>query len=214
LLSLSPALGCGSSLPEHARPKALRADPAQMDAADTIRYRALTRADFLGATMPPQFGDDPNSLAAATCVYIRSAPGSELVIRQLEGGRFEARARNLGFVALMGRGCSWWNDRRAAVAPEYVLQHEQIHFAILEVEARRMNARVPEITESTATAADAEREALALCQANLEELMQDHIDEAMERSTQFDEETSVGVNLERQQAWHEQLQAELRETER
>lgn len=207
-------LGCGLALPEYARPQVLRAEPAQMDAADTIRYRTLTRADFRATTMPPQFGDDPNSLAAATCVYIRSVPGMEIVAQALGDGRFEAKARNIGFVALMDRGCSWWNERRAARAPAYVLQHEQIHFAILEVQARRMNTSAPDIAASTATRASSEADAHADCKANLEELMQEHIEDAMERSLRFDEDTSLGIELQKQQTWHQQLQQELRETAR
>ena len=214
VLLVEVVLGCGSSLPDYARPKALRAEAAQMDAADTIRYRTLTRADFLGATMPPMFGDDPNSLAAATCVYIRSAPGMEVVTQGLADGRVEARARNIGFVALMDRGCSWWNERRAAQSPAYVLQHEQIHFAILEVQARRMTASAPEIAASTTTQAGSEADAVAECKASVEAWMQEQIEEAMERSTEFDEDTSVGINLKEQQAWHEQLQRELNETAR
>ena len=41
---------------------------------------------------------------------------------------------------------AWWNDKIASEQPAYVLEHEQIHFAIFELEARALNARAEAIS--------------------------------------------------------------------
>ena len=89
-LGFALALGCRSALPEHARPKVLEADQARLAAGDMIRYRALTRADFQGAAMPPQFGDDSSRLAAATCAF--RVPGLNVRAPALDDALVETAA--------------------------------------------------------------------------------------------------------------------------
>jgi hypothetical protein len=206
-------LACGPTLPPEAQPRPGLVDVAQIDAAETIRYRALTRADFRGRSMPPQFGGDPSLLAAATCVYIRPAPALQIATRPSGDGQFEAQVRNVAFTALMDRGCSWWNPQQLTPT-EYVLQHEQIHFAIFEVHARRMNASAEAIGASTSTFAETEAAARAGAEAKFLTLLRDHQDAVTRRNLLLDQETSVGHDARAQQHWYEQLQQELRETAR
>ena len=44
--------------------------------------------------------------------------------------------RDLRFRAQMDRKCSWWNPKDLGFPQEYILEHEQIHFALCELGAR------------------------------------------------------------------------------
>ena len=112
---------------------------------DVIHYRIITRDDFQSPTSNKLWGNVAHG--AEVCVNI--IPDDERYAR---------------FQAVLKRECSYWNDvigtaaRLGAVAanalfgipmpyygripPEYVLQHEQIHFTIMEVQARRLTQAV------------------------------------------------------------------------
>jgi hypothetical protein len=198
-------------LPDYAKPKQLGSDPAALDGADTIEFRVLGRVDFKGSSPPPQFGEAGGRLKAATCAYLRSSPDLQIAVIGTGEGRYEASVRNLHFFAIMDRGCSWWNPRQDSSVPaSYVLQHEQIHFAIMELQARRMNAQVEEIAaaaRATDSSADGARRA---CEAQLSAALQSHVDQALEVSTRFDEDTSMGGNERRQNDWYRRVHDELR----
>ena len=38
--------------------------------------------------------------------------------------------------------CSWWNPNLAKNGENYVLQHDQIHFALTELAARKLTSKV------------------------------------------------------------------------
>ena len=213
-LSLLLLGACGRTLPDYARPKTAASDPAAFAAADKIRYRTLTRSDFRGTSLPPQFGDKPGRFAAASCIYLHTAPGTQILTRPTGNGEFEARIQDLAFEAWLDRGCSWWNRFQESLTVFYVLQHEQLHFAIYEAHARRLNGMTGQIVTRTVAVGDSERAARAACQARLESLMRDEANALVTRNTAFDEDTSYGYDTSNQRRWHEQLERELRENAR
>ena len=142
-------LGC-SRLPDSAAPSGGLVDPASVDLSDAIPYRTLTRADFKGTQAPAPFAAVADRVGAATCGHVLTTPDTQLEIvgEGVQGGamNYRVQVRKLRFLALMDRSCSWWNDGVAAFAPEYVLEHEQIHFALYELGARRLNASASAIS--------------------------------------------------------------------
>ena len=66
-------------------------------------------------------------------------------------GRVRARVHNLAFTAFMDRDCSWWNPQYTGLPHEYILEHEQIHFALFEIAARRLNQQAARIQERMET---------------------------------------------------------------
>ena len=108
---------------------------------------------------------------------------------------------------------SWWNPEVAPSAAAYVLQHEQIHFALTELAARRLTR------DTVAPAAG-----LLVVQPNPQEVqseitrqMRDWIAAAMtanlKRHAEFDEHTSFFYNPRRQQWWAREVEDELNRTE-
>jgi hypothetical protein len=141
------------------------------------------------------------------------------------GGSFEARPVSgegsteyevypveLRFVAMMDRGCSWWNEANDTQPPEYVLEHEQIHFALFELEARRLNSRSEEIRRRLRRRGGTIEEASAAVQAELEGALGEALERVLERSIRLDEETSMSYDAERQREWAVRVEKELAET--
>jgi hypothetical protein len=180
------------------------ADSPNAANAKGIRYRALTRAVFRAAHPPVAGLHGDAHMNAFTCATIVSQGRIELELRQERPGEpFVARPENPVFVAVMDRDCSWWNPQQDGEA--YVLQHEQVHFAIVEAAARALTRRAREIVAQGAspqTATDA-------FQRRLEPLFREAIDATTARHARFDRETSGRRDPKRQQRWYDEVSAEL-----
>lgn len=206
------SLAC-SSLPDFAAPKSASVRSGE-PAGNAIAYRSLERADFQRTTPPGQIKHGQYELGALTCGSLSTSPDTQMQIETITapGGasRYRGRYKILRFRASMDRQCSWWNPKNRE--PEYTLQHEQIHFALYEIEARRMNERVPRVLEETVFE-DRDRERLvARLNAVLQRMLDEHVERSLERNTDFDEETSLGHDPERQAKWWQTVQRELAET--
>jgi len=183
------------------------------DDSDTIGYQELRRADFKASAPPSEGKGMPEAAAAALVGAVRVAPGSEFSIVPVKTGSdstlFEATVHNLHFHAIMDRKESWWRSELDSISTADVLEHEQIHFAIVELAARNLNARIPEIATRVRctgrTADDARRAANARLEAELQATNQ----KIAERQSEFEKDTSNGMNRSRQTEWWDRIQAEL-----
>lgn len=200
-------------LPEYAAPKIAVAAPGSIDMSEVIPYRTLTRADFKAAAPPAPFAANADRLGAATCCYIVVAPGARIVSREVrpENGpvRYSASVSELRVGAQMDRRCSWWNPKAIGLPPDYILEHEQIHFAICELEARRLNATLREFTSTLTVTEESAQAAAELVQQRVNDRIQGQSTALAARSREFDEDTSLGHEPEAQQRWWARVQAEL-----
>lgn len=204
-------LGC-SSLPEFATPKGRVVEPNEVAGGDLIRYRALTRGDFRASAPPAEAAAHAKQLGALTCAYIATTPDTAYEIRETVRGSehtYEVRFGRLGFLAHMDRACSWWNREGNAKDEAYVLQHEQIHFALAEVEARRRNQQAKELLESWSERTDSMDEAKRLVEEKLEGLVNDAMADLLDVSQDFDEDTSAKHSPTKQDAWEQRVNEEL-----
>jgi hypothetical protein len=211
LLALGLAAACapGSSLPEFARPvgRVVRSD--SVEAKDLIPYRELVREDFRGTGPPAPYAPYRDEVGAATCGLI----SPELQIRARRAGEeYEGYVENLRFTALMDRECSWWNEDNDADPEDYVLQHEQIHFALFELAARRLDADASEIASHLRARGATPRLAMEATEARLRELLEDTARELLARSQAFDEDTSLSLDREAQREWADRVERELAES--
>ena len=134
--------------------------PVRLDTSDVIPYRALQRGDFQGEHPPKVFlgrVDLPRPVAVS-CAYVAADPRARVFAEPVgyQRRRYRPRVEDLTFRAMFSRSCSWWN-RDHGLSPTYVLQHEQIHFALFEAAARRLNRDVPRMLASAALEADLAR---------------------------------------------------------
>jgi hypothetical protein len=216
-VALLPVACAAQSLPDEARGSAWMADPSELVGADLIDYRPLRRDDFRAAAPPPQARAAAERLGAATCSYL--VPDGESVRiaatpRKTRAGGYEyvAVPDRVHFRGAMDRRCSWWNDAQTQMPPDYVLAHEQIHFALTEIHARRLNARGDELV-ARMTAIDRDpNAAIAAAQRAFEQLLADESRALLARNDRFDADTSLGVRREAQAAWQQTVARELAET--
>jgi hypothetical protein len=191
-------------------PKAL--DPRQTDPFDLIAYRTLTRDDFRGPVAD-------RSLTAAShattpkCTSISLTPRE--VVTRVEsapgGTSYVATLENPVFFATFARGCSWPSPD-ASHPDAYVLEHEQIHFAIGELEARRMNARVETIVQRIRSAGS-DREAINRRAAlELRAVLAEAEEACLAKDILFDDQVRGGDRV-RQRQWFHKITADLDATE-
>lgn len=204
LLLTACASGPPSSLPDYARPRAETMRPDEFTGTDLIPYRAVTRDDFRAARPPAHIGDDAKYMGAYTCGVIvpDGVPGARFDQRP-DGSRV-ARLDPAGVHAAMDRECSWWNDE-ARLDPAYVLQHEQIHFALVEIEARKLTARLEALEVEARSPQQATRE----LQKSYDRMTKEAADSLVRESTRFDEETSFRHAPAVQDRWMATVEAQL-----
>ena len=165
--------------------------------------RRLTKADFQGRT-PPQ-------AVNASLSYLHIEASWECVI-----GELFATAR-----ATFDPSRSWWRtmygnvwgsagDRTSAsrtqmaarrnvmVLDAQLLDHEQLHFDIAELAARRMRARFEGLREACA-----EPDGTGKIQAMVQEVDR----ELQEEQSRYDRETSHGANMRAQDQWKRRIRA-------
>lgn len=208
-VQVTPSAEAAIDAPEDGAAEAdVKADAGEGPSLESLResrngwvdYRLLTKEDFQSKTSRALWGNVLHG--AEICTYL-------FPVRQ--GDVTEAHA-------MMHPGCSFWNHRqkttrRAALAaaaaagmlllidtlPEwYVLQHEQLHFAIMEVGARRYSHALAKLEPGRRDVA-----ATRLYELTLEQVK--------ERNAQLDADTSGSVDQRAIEKWVRVLESEMKE---
>jgi hypothetical protein len=194
----------GSSLPEFARPHAQPMRAEDYSATDVIRYRQVARADFRASRPPARIATNAARMGAYTCVHILPVGDPRVKVQPQPDGSLVARLGSVRFRAQMDRGCSWWNDE-ARLDPSYVLQHEQIHFALAEIQARRLTAEIQsiEIVERDPRLANQE------IQRAFDRAARGATEALLRENTRFDEETSFRFVPAVQKRWLREVEQQL-----
>jgi hypothetical protein len=198
-------LGCGSALPDYALPQSGLKTDEEIAGGDLIRYRILTRDDFRGESPQGDAAQYAGEMGAQTALLIKHGPIDIQWVRKGDG--VEGGVRNLTYQAWMDRSKSWWNP----VAPEgYVLQHEQVHFALTEVEARKLDGQAAALSKRNFRA-DTPKELRISIENEMNALLHQTMERLLTRSLAFDEETSNTVAIAAQETWWQGVQDELKE---
>jgi len=186
-------------------------DPRLLESGDLIQYRDLSREDFLAKAPPAEVAEFDGNLGAATCAFLTTDP--EMVIRATGSpdarGLTYAQVENLRFVAFMDRECSWWNPAPVSLPDDYILQHEQIHFAFFEVAARRLNRRAERRAGDFQTVSTTRQRAIDELHRRIDAEVQTAIAEIVRRSDALDEDTSRVARRDRQDWWWRRVSDEL-----
>jgi hypothetical protein len=209
LLGLMLLAGC-SRLPTYSQPRVENSTVSR--ATQVISYRELTLADFRAPALPQDLVSHRHDLNAHTSVAIRTRVMAKYVFSsQVSDGSqlWCGHAENLGFEAVMLPEKSWWSPTLATDKEAYVLQHEQVHFALMEVAARQLNRRAAkERDQLTACAADAEA-VTARMSATIDRWMAESQEETLKQHGEFDEATSRLYALKVQQWWYDRVKKDL-----
>ena len=114
----------------------------------------------------------------------------------------------------MDRSCSWWNDAASSIPPAYVLEHEQIHFALAELAARGLNARAASLARGFQFETYRPEELAPNAKRYVEGAIRQAMQALVERNASFDRDTSLGYQPDKQAAWLDRVEAELRASQR
>jgi hypothetical protein len=202
-LLLAPAC---ARLPDYAMPRVEVVEAAQLAKTDGIPYRKLTRGDFRATQAPIASASHAAQMSAFTCANVVPKGDIQMELRQRSAaGDFVARSTGASFVARMDRNCSWWNPAPSDEASNYILQHEQIHFAIAELAARDLTKQVRQLSAT----GDSPEQAAAALQRAVDAVFRDVVHEMTERNADFDRDTSGRHDPELQQSWYDRVSREL-----
>jgi hypothetical protein len=216
LLSLLLAFIAGCArLPEYARPRLVQTAEPEKALASAFPYRGLTPGDFRAASLSEDQLAHGDRIKAHAAIMMRVTPDSRFKITNGDffGQRyFFGRIEHLAFEAVMLPDRSYWSPSITPDMRGYVLQHEQIHFALTEIEARQLTRD----TQKWASEVMVIQPTPQAVRTELFRQVKEKINAAMEanlkRQAKFDEDTSLSFNPRWQQWWFETVEKELEQT--
>ncbi len=177
---------------------------------DLVPWSELRRDDFLAEAPPGPLASHAGLIGAVSCIgiNIREDASPAVTVERLPTGekRYVARVYRPRFTAVFDRICSWWNPETDD--PEYLLDHEQIHFDIAEAAARRLG-RTLVVDESFKARSRSRSDALAKLHVLVGIAVKRALINEQERHELFDRETSDVRSRARQQRWAERVRAEI-----
>jgi hypothetical protein len=125
---------------------------------------------------------------------------------------FFGRILHLAFEAVMIPERSWWNPKIQGEMRAYVLQHEQIHFALTELAARKLSSDSQEWASEVLVIKPTPQEVQAEFAQQIKHMISAAMEVNLKRQVKFDEDTSLFFNPRRQQWWSWTVEDELQQT--
>jgi hypothetical protein len=216
VLGLLVLLSSCASLPEYARPQIYIPEEGKATTQKGFSYRKLAFTDFQATSLPVGLQQYSRHLNARSCITIHPTQNSKVNIRSTffydhltYAGSFDSISFEASFIP----SCSWWNDKVPEKLKAYVLQHEQIHFALAELAARKVTLQAKEGLGHYVAFGNTDHEVQMKLRAKVKELLQDAIKSDLKVHTAFDEDTS-GYHVPKvQQSWFSDVEKRLAEGE-
>ena len=175
-------------------------DPTQWAPEDRVGYRLLGKDDFRAGSSSRVWGNVAHGAEICTHILPSEDDGSAVAFAAVMNPRCSFWNRTVGPLATLGglAGASVVPGLPTQQPDWYVLQHEQIHFAIMEVSARRLSQRIAAIPPERRT------------QAAIERAYHQALAEAGDRHARFDAATSGTFDPPKLGAWVRALEKEMR----
>lgn len=211
LISLLFLPSC-AQLPDYARPQFYTHPETENAGASGFRYRNLTIEDFEAKSLPPDYQQYHTSINARSCLSVRPSRTTNAQISTVSyygNLLYVGNFTDVSFEALFIPSCSWWNQNVSQEKIDYVLQHEQIHFAISELTARKvtreLNIKMKDYTAVGGTHAEVKEELMKVLLDSAHEMLESDL----EIHTDFDEDTSMFYDQDEQNQWFNQIGKQL-----
>ena len=215
-LWLALTLAC-VRLPEYAQPHMVQVHELQKTLTTGFPYRTLTLADFRADSLSEQLVKHAERINANTAARIRltADSGFRITSGNLYGQRyFFGRIEHLAFEAVVLPDRSWWNPKIPANMRGYVLQHEQIHFALVELAARQLTSDSHEWASDVLVMELTPQKVLAELTRQINDRINTAMKANLKRHAQFDKDTSLSYNPKWQQWWLSSVEDELKQSHR
>lgn len=177
-----------------------------------VPYRHLTVDDFKAAVLPERVRGYGSRLQAHSAIRIR--PSARSVFRVTARSAFDqivycGVVEKLVLEAVFLSNHSWWNPAVPADKRGYVLQHEQIHFALMEIFAREMTRQLEEAPVEVVVYGSSEDEVQQQLAEHIGSLIESKNEEIVQQHTAFDIETSGKYAPVVQQRWQKKVRQRL-----
>ena len=211
ILLLLLIVGC-AQLPEYARPHVREIDNKHESLEHGFTYRPLTVDDFQALSLPKKYKLHTKNINAHSCVQIRPTRDSRFIITW---NYFDKQIYYFGtiedvvFEAVMIPSCSWWNPHVPKEKFAYVLQHEQIHFALMELAARKLTHEARELTKKFVAIRTTHKDAQSDILATIEDMIRSASEDSLKEHTAFDQDTSLHFDPEKQRRWLDLVEGQL-----
>lgn len=214
LLLLGVTVGCAHYLPEHAKPRLLAPEVGNQISKKGFSYRQLEIHDFQAKSLPADYRKYSHKIGAQSCISIRPSRDTKISITQAfyqDMSFYTGTIAQLTFEAVFVPACSWWNQEITKSREEYVLQHEQIHFALAELAARKLTMESSSETKSYLAIGNNYIQTQEEVLGKLKKMGRETMEASLKEHTDFDEDTSMVYDPRVQQRWIENVQVRLGE---
>jgi hypothetical protein len=215
LLSLTSLIAC-AQLPEYAKPRRIQIDEIHKIILTGFTYRQLTPEDFRATSLPENRSVHGKSIKAQSVTTIRITVDSNFSITRgpaLDQINYYGSINHLAFEAVMIPDNSWWNPEIEAAMTGYVLQHEQIHFALTELAARKLTRDARKWASKLSVIKQSPQQVYSEIVQQIKGMINSAIEANQKRHLKFDEDTSLFYNPSWQAWWLEMVEKELKQTE-
>jgi hypothetical protein len=215
LLSLFLITAC-AQLPEYAKPRRIPIDEMRKGTGAGFTYRQLRLEDFRATSLPEKVSTHEKNINAQAATAIRITADSKFTITRcpvLDQVNYCGRINHLSFEAIMIPESSWWNPKMQGGMTSYVLQHEQIHFAITELAARKLTGDARRWASNVTVVKQTPQEVYAEIARQVKAMIDSAMKASQKRHLKFDEDTSLFYSPSWQAWWLETVEKELKQTE-
>ena len=212
MIQLFLLLSSCAQLPEYAQPHIMKIDNKQQGLINGITYRQLTVDDFQASELPANIKPHAKSIGAHTCCHIRVAKNSKFTITRRYLNQqiyYFGIIKYIVFEAFMHPECSWLNPQLSEEKLEYVLEHEQIHFALIEIAARKLTREAKKETKNFIAIQPTYKETREEISIKIREMLQTANQAVLKEHTSFDEDTSLYFDPKGQKWWLDRVEDEL-----
>jgi len=203
--------GC-AQLPEYARPHIRGIDNKQEGFKKGFNYRQLKVNDFQAVELPPDIEQHAKSIGAHTCCRIQVTKESKFTITRRylnQQVSYFGSIKNIAFEAVMYPECSWLNPKISGKKLEYVLEHEQIHFALMEIAARKLTWEARKEAKRFVAIQSTSKDTQEETSTKIRNMLQTANQEVLKEHTSFDEDTSRYFDPKAQRWWLDWVEDEL-----
>ena len=204
-----------AQLPEYARPQTIKIDGIQEAGKTGFTYRPLTTDDFKASSLSDHQSAHAKNINAQSAILIRLTPDSKFKISPwpLWGQmNYLGSINHLAFAAVMIPQHSWWNPNMNPARKAYVLQHEQIHFALTELAARQLTRDSQEWASKLLVVKQTPEQVQSEIFEQIQEKIKTALEANQKQHLEFDNDTSLSYNPSWQSWWFEKVEKELGRT--
>ena len=217
LLSLSLTLLCAcAQLPEYAKPRTIQIDEIHKVSLTGFTYRQLTPEDFRATSLPENLSTHGDMINAHSAIQIRMTADSNFRLTRwpfLDQTYYLGGINHLAFEAVMIPNKSWWNPKMKAALKGYVLQHEQIHFALTELAARKLTIDAQKWALSLRVTEQTPQQVYSEIVRQIKGMINSAMEANQKRHLEFDKDTSLFYAPSWQAWWLQKVEEELKQTE-